>query len=921
MKHQASAYLDSLTPRELEILYCLAEGLSNEEISLKLSIAPTTIKWYIRQLNSKLATTNREEIIKRAIEIGLLKTTPASGYILPKPSTPFVGRNAEIDSLYAMLTTPTFRLITILAPGGMGKTRLALEIASYLGDVFRDGVYFVSLQALTEISHFLTTLASTIGLAWQGYDPIKQQLLRYLSNKEMLLVLDSCEALPEIAGLIAEMLQTAPALKILATSREKLNLLTETLYGLYGLTFANGDDFWNEEAVQLLTQTAKRIKPRWIPDDDQRESITKICQLTGGMPLGIVLAVQWLDLLSLEEIAAEIQHNIDLLTTELQDVPPRQRSIRAIFNTAWQRLSPTDQVVYARLSVFRGGFTREAAEHVAEATLRCLLTFYDKSLIQSQQPGRFHIHDLLRFYAQEHLSAEENFSTQEKHAVYYAQLVQRCELRIKNVEQFAAFQDIEADFENIRAAWNWNVDYLHFTLLDHMVFSIEFFHLFKGNSLAGKLFFESAVEKLATLSDAAFVYVKIATYYAWYCLDENLTQQGHDLLKSCLTLARALHDAETTAVILHILAFQVAQLEQGRVFIEESIQIFRTLGDRWWLTVALNIKAYLMIFQPYSHQERLALTNEIVEIRREMGDKLGLSATLNNLGILWFEYGEPDMAIACFEECQAIRREAGISQNSSYIVTLNTLAAYYVHIADFEKAEAMLNEAIAIAQKLHLYPHEYINSYYYLALIAGFKGNLEKYHALLKEADEFVRNPQIPVVQQRLWVQRQRRILQGSVVWCADKFDEARTIFQSLLREFDEQPHLNWFHLGMVKINLCLLDLEQALLTHAQAPLEQLLHDAVQFKVRVWMLSILYGYALIAHLAGRLAEAVFLATLVKQHKATSYDVRLRTAQLLGLLQKEVSSFEFGTAVEQGLHADLEAVAYQLLKKSQSALSG
>ena len=344
---------------------------------------------------------------------------------LPSQTTPFVGREAELEELAQILTLPEVRLVTVLAPGGMGKTRLALEAAEQQLYAFPNGVYFVPLQPLTEIEQIVPAIAQQIDFQFVADERSpKQQVLDYLRGKKLLLVIDNWEHLLDGAPLISEILQAAPQVKVLATSREKLNLSGETVYALRGMqfpTWETPEDALRYDAVKLLVQAAKRVRPDFAVTPENLDYVARVCRLTEGMPLGILLATGWLDVLSLERIAEEIQKNVDFLETELRDVPERQRSIRAIFEAAWDRLAPAEQQVFMKLTVFRGGCTPEAAEAVTGASLRTLQTLVNKALVMRTKAGRYDIHELLRQYGYERLEASGTLADiLRRHSAYYA---------------------------------------------------------------------------------------------------------------------------------------------------------------------------------------------------------------------------------------------------------------------------------------------------------------------------------------------------------------------------------------------------------------------------------------------------------------------------------------------------------------------
>lgn len=269
---------DNLNERELEVIHLLAEGLSNKEIGSRLYLAVNTVKWYISQINSKLGTINRKEIVERAITLNLLNPSESRKTNLPYSTNSFIGRDADLDALTHIFDQPDIRAVTILAQGGMGKTRLALEFAKQQLPKFYDGVYFIPLQDIQDTDNIIFALAEHTPFFFQkeGRNP-QQQLLTYLANKQMLLILDNFEHLLNGAGIINTILESAPDIRILITSREKLNLLSETAYTLDGMNIpiqSTNDEALQTDAVRLLVQSAQRVKPKWgLNADKDRKSV------------------------------------------------------------------------------------------------------------------------------------------------------------------------------------------------------------------------------------------------------------------------------------------------------------------------------------------------------------------------------------------------------------------------------------------------------------------------------------------------------------------------------------------------------------------------------------------------------------------------------------------------------------------------
>ncbi len=380
---------------------------------------------------------------------------------LPAQTTPFLGRTVELAALKQLLDNPEVRLITILAPGGMGKTAISLEAVRRIRNRFPQGVTFIPLARIPSAEYLIQAISEELGLALSSQDDPKVQLLNYLKNAEMLLLLDNFEHVLDGAWLIQEILQSAPHMKILTTSRERLNLAGEVPYSLRSMSIAEWqtvEEAMTYGAVQLFVQGARRSRSDFLLQQKDMSALTRICRFVDGMPLGILLAAAWVDMISVEEIAGEIEKSIDFLETELRDVPDRQRSVRSVLDSTWLRLDLSDQELFMKLSVFRSSFSRNAAEKIAGASLRQLAKLISKSLItRDAESGRYHIHELLRQYAQQKLedSAQSSRNVRATHATYYADFMKDRWTDLKDHRMKTALQEIQDDIENVRAAWRY----------------------------------------------------------------------------------------------------------------------------------------------------------------------------------------------------------------------------------------------------------------------------------------------------------------------------------------------------------------------------------------------------------------------------------------------------------------------------------
>lgn len=405
---------------------------------------------------------------------------------LPPQPTAFVGRAAELAEIARYFNHRDAQLLTLVGPGGIGKTRLALQAAARCVDPdiafethFSHGVFFVPLAAVsaTEAGQAQTPLiaamADALQFSFQGPVHPQAQLLNYLREKKMLLILDNFEHLVTEARQLGDILRLAPGIKLLVTSRVRLNLREEWVREVTGLDFPPAADLASTaprlteqaletySAVALFVQQAQRVRPGFALSEAQVPEVARICQLVEGVPLGIELAASWLRVLACGEIVTEIERGLDFLTSTLRNLPERHRSLRAVFDHSWNLLSPPEQMLFRQLSVFRAGFQRDAATQVAGASLPVLAGLADKSLLRRNASGRYEVHELLRQYAEEQLRlAPEAYETvHDKHCRYYAELMLQHKAQLHGDDVQMALTALSAERENVRAAWNWAVEH------------------------------------------------------------------------------------------------------------------------------------------------------------------------------------------------------------------------------------------------------------------------------------------------------------------------------------------------------------------------------------------------------------------------------------------------------------------------------
>jgi predicted ATPase/predicted Ser/Thr protein kinase len=637
---------------------------------------------------------------------------PAQRHNLPAQTTPFVGRETELAELARLLADPAVRLVTILGSGGMGKTRLALQTAEGQLSHFSHGVYFVSLAPLTSAENIVPTIAEALNFSfYEGDTSPQRQLLDYLRQKTMLLILDNFEHLLKGVGLVTDILQAAPSVKLIATSRERLKLQDEQLFQITGIDFPDWetpDDALEYSAVRLFLQSARRVQPGFELSSDDMTYVTRICRLVQGMPLGILLAAAWIEMLSPQEIVSEISQSPDFLETDWQDVPERQQSMRAVFDYSWRLLTEREQEVFQALSVFRGGFTREAAQEVTGFSLRELMALANKSLLHRTRTGRYEMHELLRQYGAEKLdqSPAASEAAHDRHCAYYCAALQQWATDLKGSLQQTALIEMDAEIENARAAWNWAIEQEQIELIDQAIEGLCRFCDWRGRGQEGEAVCRMAVKKLEStkFSERQRVWVRTLAWQGVFCHELGRTRLASRLLKQCLALLTGpeLADQNTRAekaFVLLQLGGIVAESDRekaGRLF-NESLILFRTLEDHWGIANTLYSLGTIAVASG-RHSEAKQFFEESLAVGQELGDQRMIADSVEGLGTVAYAQGE-------FEEAESLRRKVvalcrEIGWQAGIAPGFYNLGVTHHWSGKFAEAHSLIEKSVAIYNDL-----------------------------------------------------------------------------------------------------------------------------------------------------------------------------------------------------------------------------
>jgi predicted ATPase/DNA-binding CsgD family transcriptional regulator/transcriptional regulator with XRE-family HTH domain len=691
------------------------------------------------------------------------RTRPA----LTIPPTSLIGREAELAQITRLLHDPQCRLLTLTGPGGIGKTRLATAAAAQQHDAFTHGVAFVHLAPVVGREQVITAIADALGGVLYGVADRAYQLIQYLRDKAMLVVLDNFEHLlaePTCAELIGDLVNGADELTLLVTSREPLNVQEEWVFDVQGLPMpisAEADDMEASSAARLFQQRAQQARVSYTLTADDYSAVVRICQLVGGVPLGIELAAAWVRTLSCQEIAQEIQQNIDFLATRAHNVFERHRSIRAVFDHSWALLAADEQRVLRRVSVFRGGFGREAAEAVAGASLGLLSALVAKSLLRRTTAGRYDLHELVRQYALDHLRQDEQEQTQtrNRHSRYYAGLLEQQGVAFKGPDQVAVVASMIVELANVRQAWDWAATHQLAMELSQAADSLFWLYESQSNFREGVPLFGQAVQHLQAAAapaaaDAAWARTlalgQVLSYQGFFCFRQGQHPQSRKLLRRSLALLRSLADSgasaaraalSTTAAFLGVVTCMMGEYTEGRSLLHQALLIKRELGDRWgaalclrqlgvaahslgeyaeahrllsdslaltramgnpWsLTFSLNFLSRAAYAQG-AYDEAQQLLQEGLALGQTLGDRFNIAFAQSGLGRVHQAMGNAPEAQGFFQQSIAIWREIG--DQGSLAQTLNQLGETLLTLEDRSGARDCFLEALAVAREAQLAP-------------------------------------------------------------------------------------------------------------------------------------------------------------------------------------------------------------------------
>ena len=646
------------------------------------------------------------------------------------PTAPLIGREREVAEIASLIAR--HRVITLVGPGGVGKTRLATQLAADHRNSFADGSAVIPMIAARTTDDLVANIGEELAVTFGGARDPKLQLCDALRDKHLLLVLDGFEHLTKAATFVAELVGRTDRITVLVTSRERLNIADEAALEVQGLGVREpSDGAVADPGTALFLDRAQRTNARFRPTDRDSRAIHRIVKGVGGLPLGIEIAASLVRLLDCEEIAAELERDIGGVATTRRDIPERHRSLGNVFEQSWTLLETEERSALARLSLLSGSFTREAGQAIADADLSVLGSLVDKSLVQRRQDGRFEMHDVVRQFAQLKLREQPQALAAAKESLesYFGQMLASIDADLYGANVYRAVEAIGKDLENIRAGWGYAIDSNNDAHVATYANTLFRFYMIRGRYSEGNLELAEAERRGKSDRLAALILVRraVLAQYVGEPMARSLARRSIHILRSVAP------DSIEMGIALRAMGFIASDGGRHRVaqrLLDRALVMLRGRANDTeigWCFINLGIN-YVQAGR-YTEGERAF--NEAVEIFTRTGEPRDRLTAMINLSALRSEAGRGAEAMRLRIEAMEVARALG----DGYLLAaaLINLADSHIALREFSKARELLREAEEYFRTFGR-PHGVCECEVYLAEIERIEGNYASAEARLRWA-------------------------------------------------------------------------------------------------------------------------------------------------------------------------------------------
>ncbi len=769
----------------------------------------------------------------------------------PAHPTPFIGRERERAALAQWLAQPATRLVTLFGPGGIGKTRLALAVAAQLRERFLHGSAYISLEAVNAASNVISTIGAALHFSFNRASDAVTQLGNFLQDKQVLLILDNFEQVVDAANDLARLLNFAPEVKILVTSRERLALQAERVFEVRGLEYQDPQDpkgfrkplgSWGEyDAPQLFTERAQRISSAFAWNETNALAVTRICRAVEGMPLALELAAGLTRGATVEHIAAQLERDLTALDSDLRDVSERHRSVRAVFEQSWDALNERERAALQKLSVFRGGFDEIAAREIADADAAMLGGLTDKALLYRAGEARFDLHALVREFAREKFDASNAMqATRARHAQFFNEFVAARAARIIGGTQLETIQELRVELENARLAWQWSVAQRDAEMVDRTAPVLYRYH--EAQSLYQQA--ETLLEPAGAFSYIAQARLGATLYFL------GKSEDARRELNDAFARAQTANDISETAFCflqLGNVAFDAGEFASAEMNYQECLARAQAAHDFYLLTDASNNLAFVAARRGEMARAR-DFCLRAIDAATYIDEQRGIAGALVNLALVEYSQGDFDASRVALE--RALPAFEAVSDQRGVNMTLANLGELAREQNDLERAQALYHRALKGYQEI---------------------GQPEK-------------------------IAQQFRNL-GDVAMQREKYEEARRLYQDALAVYERIGARYWE--ANTRCSLGEVALASNQVTRAQREFETALQIAQELDAAPRAMDALFGLARVAERQNNFARAVERSAFVAAHSATDQPTRHAAQEFLETLAQRMDGEEFQSARVSG----------------------
>jgi len=643
---------------------------------------------------------------------------------LPANPTPFIGREAEVQAVCDLLRREGVRLVTLTGPGGIGKTRLALQAAAELLDDFRDGVYFVALAPIRDPALVPAAVAQVLGVKELGDRPLLEVLKHWLHDRQALLVLDNFEQVTPAASQLNELLAAAPQLHIIVTSRALLHVYGEHEYGVPALRLPDLrqlppiERLTQYEAVRLFIERAQALRRDFAVTNENAPAIAEICARLEGLPLAIEMAASRSKLFPPKALLARLNKRLSLLTGGANDLPARQQTLRNTIAWSYDLLDATEQTIFTRLAIFEGGCRLTTAEAVladdkldsmdeltayisSDTVLDGLTSLVDKSLLKQVEDSgsepRFVMLEMIREYALEQLAASgEEAALRVRHAAYYLSFAERAEAKHHGPDSKLYLEQLEEEHPNLRAALHASFADGAYERAAQLCAALGWFWWIKGQFDEGGMWIEQVLPYKERLTPSLRAH--LLRECVWV-----MKGAAHQLqaLEESLALSRELDDIpgmRRTLATLSGLCYHHGDVAGARRYAEEGLPLARTAGDQAALAIILFFMGHIALGDG-DYEAATRFFQEEVALHRAIGDQTWIASSMYALGELAYLQGDYRQAETYYAESLAINRAQGDRRATA--AQLQNIARAVLRHGDTERASALLQESLQLFKELN----------------------------------------------------------------------------------------------------------------------------------------------------------------------------------------------------------------------------